>query len=82
LQTVALIDKHGFCPHLYADDTQIYGSTRHSAVNNLRASSVGVYRWCLQHGCSLTAARSATIRPHHWHSCQFSLVACTWRHQV
>ena len=32
---VALIDKRGFCPHLYADDKQIYGSNRHSAVNDL-----------------------------------------------
>ena len=32
---VALTDKHDFCPHIYADDTHIYGSTRHSAVNDL-----------------------------------------------
>ena len=32
---VALIKKDGFCPHLNANDTKIYGSIRHSAVNDL-----------------------------------------------
>ena len=40
---VALIDKHGFCPHLHTDDTQIYGSTRDSAVNDLERHLL-VYR--------------------------------------
>jgi len=33
---IALVEQHGFCPHLYADDTQIYGSTRPPAVHDLQ----------------------------------------------
>jgi len=29
---VALIEQHDFCPHLYADDTQIYGFNRPDRV--------------------------------------------------
>ena len=33
---VLLIQRHDLCPHLYADDTEIYGSCDPSATNNLR----------------------------------------------
>ena len=29
---IALVECHGFCPHLYADDSQMYGSCRPSAI--------------------------------------------------
>ena len=29
---IALVERHGFCPHLYADDSQVYGSCRPSAI--------------------------------------------------
>jgi len=29
---IALIERHGFCPRLYADDSQVYGSCRPSAI--------------------------------------------------
>ena len=29
---VGLIERHGLHPHLYADDTQVYGACRPSAV--------------------------------------------------
>jgi len=33
---VAVVERHGFCPHLYADDTQVYGSCRPSAVHDFQ----------------------------------------------
>ena len=33
---IALVEQHGFCPHLYVDDTQIYGSTRPVAIHDLQ----------------------------------------------
>ena len=33
---IELVEKHGFCPHLSADDTQIYGSTRPPAIHDLQ----------------------------------------------
>jgi len=29
---IAVVERHGFCPHLYADDSQVYGSCRPSAI--------------------------------------------------
>ena len=31
-----IIDKHGLCPHLYADDTHIYGSCHPNAIDQLK----------------------------------------------
>jgi len=33
---VSLVEQHGFCPHLYADDTQVYGSCRPFAVTDFQ----------------------------------------------
>jgi len=33
---IALTERHGFRPHLYADDTQIYGSCRPQAIHDLQ----------------------------------------------
>ena len=32
----ALIEGHGFCPHVYADDMQVYGSCRPPAIHDLQ----------------------------------------------
>jgi len=34
---VGLVERHGFWPHLYADDTQVYGSCRPSAFADFQA---------------------------------------------
>jgi len=51
---VMLTEKYGFCPHLYAYDAQIYGSTRHLAINDLqhRLSTMSMFTT----GCSLAAS--------------------------
>ena len=33
---IGIVEQHGFCPHLYADDMQVYGSCRPSAVADLQ----------------------------------------------
>ena len=62
---VALIDKHGICPHLYADDTQIYGSTRHSAVNDLErrlsACIDDVYSWMQSNRLQLNTSKTELL---------------------
>ena len=71
---IALTNKHGFCPHLYADDTQIYDSTRHSAVNDLErrlsASIDDVYKWIQSNRLQLNTSKTellwcATTRRQH-----------------
>jgi len=46
---IALVERHGLCPHLYADDMQIYGSCPPSAVHDLQqrlsASMHDVHFW-------------------------------------
>jgi len=32
---ITVIEQHGFCPHLYTDDSQIYGSSKPSATHDL-----------------------------------------------
>ena len=35
-ELIGLIEQYGFCPYLYADDTQIYGRCRPSAIQDLQ----------------------------------------------
>jgi len=62
---VALIEKHGFCPHLYADDTEIYGSIRHSTVNDLErrlsACIDDVYRWMQSNRLQLNTSKTELL---------------------
>ena len=37
---IALVERHGFCPHLYADDSQVY-STAHADHRLSLTSSCG-----------------------------------------
>ena len=46
---VGIVERHGICPHLYADDTQVYGSCPAAAVGDLQlrlsACIDDVVRW-------------------------------------
>jgi hypothetical protein len=46
---VGIVERHGFCPHLYADDTRVYGSCPAAAVGDLQlrlsACIEDVARW-------------------------------------
>ena len=41
---VVLIDKRGFCPHLYGDD-MLHSSSRHSAEYKSRCSVLNPLQW-------------------------------------
>lgn len=71
---ITLIQDHGLCPHLYADDTQIYGFCRPSASlelqNNITNCVNDVARWMHSNRLQLNTAKteilwSATSRRSH-----------------
>jgi len=35
-ELIGLIEKHGFCPHLYVDDTHVYGRCAPSVILDLQ----------------------------------------------
>jgi len=70
--TVSLVEQHGFRPHLYADDTQVYGSCRPFAVTDfqlcLYACVDDIAAWMLANRLQLNTGKTdllwcATSRP-------------------
>ena len=59
---VGLVEQHGFRPHLYADDTQVYGSCRPSAVADfqvrLSACVDDVAAWMLANRLQLNTSKT------------------------
>jgi len=55
---LSLIERHGFIPHLYADDTQILGSCRPSASQDLSACIDEVAMWMRSNRLQLNAAKT------------------------
>jgi len=57
---VGLVEWHGFQPHLYADDTQVYGSCRPSAVADfqMRLSACVDNAWMLANRLQLNPGKT------------------------
>ena len=59
---IGLVEQHGFRPHLYADDTQVYGSYRPSAVADfqvrLSACVDDVAAWMLANRLQLNTGKT------------------------
>jgi len=82
VELVGLIEQHGFRPHLYADGTQVYGSSRPSAVYDLQqrlSACVDDVQCCMQSNrLQLNANKSEVL----WCSTarrQHQLAQCTLR---
>jgi len=62
---VGLIEKHGFCPHLYIDDTQIHGSCKPSIIcdfqEHLSAWTDDVHSWMQSNSLQLNANKSELL---------------------
>ena len=61
-ELIGLIEQHGFCPHLYADDTPIYGRCSPSAILDLQqrlsACIDEVHRWMQSNRIQLNTNKS------------------------
>ena len=59
---IGLVEQHGFWPHLYADDTQVYGSCRPSAVTDfqvrLSACVDNIAAWMLANRLQLNTGKT------------------------
>ena len=64
---IQLIQDHGLCPHLYADDTQIYGFCRPSAVLDLQKVITNclddVVKWMHSNRLQLNTAKTQILWP-------------------
>ena len=64
---ILLIRIHGLCPHLYADDTQIYGFCRLSASLELQNTITNcvddVARWMRSNRLQLNTAKTEILLP-------------------
>lgn len=62
---IQLIERHDLCPHLYADDTQVYGFCRPSAtvqlVDRLSACLADVASWMRSNRLQLNTAKTEVI---------------------
>ena len=62
---VLLIERHGLSPHLYADDTQLYGSCRPDAVDELSAKVTNyvqdVVTWMKSNRLSLNTSKTEIL---------------------
>ena len=82
-ELIGLIEQHGFCPHLYADDTQISGRCRPSATQDLQqrlsACIDEVHSWMQSNRLQLNTNKSELLwratarRRHQLPSCPFRI---------
>jgi len=56
-----LIEQHSFCTHFYADDTQVYGSSRPSALQKTMCGGIYARVYCIFSACTMSSQRKFTL---------------------